>query len=75
MTKSFPESKLRIALAIVLLLTIVGPAGYVDYQNSSAFLLSRVILGFNMIDLMILIGSKFALIYAIFLIYKNKSKH
>jgi len=76
MVKSFSgsKSKFRIVLAIVLVLIIVGPAGYVDYQSSSAFLLSRVVLGLNGVDLMILIGSTLALICAIFVIYKNKSK-
>ena len=76
MVKPFSDSKskFRIALTIILVLIIAGPAGYVDYQNSSVFLLSRVVLGLNGIDLMILIGSTLALICAIFVIYNNKSK-
>ena len=76
MVKPFSDSKskFRTALTIILVLIIVGPAGYVDFQNSSAFLLSRVVLGLNGVDLMILIGSTLALICGILLIYKNKSK-
>jgi len=74
MVDSFSDSKLRIVLIIILILIIVGPATYVDYQNSSAFLLSRVVLDLNGVDLIILIGSTLALVCAIFVIYKNKSK-
>ena len=74
MVKSFSDSKSksRIILTIILVLIIVGPAGYVDYQNSSAFLLSRAVLGLNGVDFIILIVSTLALICAIFVIYKNK---
>ncbi|MFI5448902.1 MAG: hypothetical protein ACHQ03_03935 [Candidatus Bathyarchaeia archaeon] len=61
-------------MTIILILIIVGPATYVDYQNSSVFLLSRVVLDLNGVDLIILIGSTLALVCAIFVIYKNKSK-
>ncbi len=74
MVDSFSDSKLRIVLTIILILIIVGPATYVDYQNSSVFLLSRVVLDLNGVDLIILIGSTLALVCAIFVIYKNKSK-
>ena len=74
MVDSFSDSILRIVLTIILILIIVGPATYVDYQNSSAFLLSRVVLDLNGVDLIILIGSTLALVCAIFVIYKNKSK-
>ena len=76
MVKPFSDSKskFRTALTIILVLIIVGPAGYVDFQNSSAFLLSGVVLGLDGVDLMILIVSTLALICAIFVSYKNKSK-
>jgi len=60
-------------LTIILVLIIVGPAAYLDSQNSSAFLLSHV-LGLNDVDLMILTGSTLALICGILLIRKSKSK-
>ena len=66
--------KSRIILAILLVLIIVGPAGYVDYQNSSAFLISHAVLGLNGVDLLILIGTTLVLIFGIFLIYENESK-
>jgi len=68
------KSKFRIVLTIILVLTIAGPAGYVDFQNSSAFLFSHVVLGLNGVYLMILTGSTLALICAIFVIYRNRSK-
>jgi fumarate reductase subunit D len=76
MVKSFSDakSKSRIILTIILVLIIIGPAGYVDYQNSSTFLLSRVVLGLNRVDLMILIVSTLTFTCAILLIYKNKSE-
>ncbi|HKM76671.1 MAG TPA: hypothetical protein VJZ32_09645 [Candidatus Bathyarchaeia archaeon] len=74
MVKQFSDSKtkLRTVLTIILVLVIVGPAGYVECQNSSAFLLSKVVLGLNGFDFMILIGSTLALVCGIFVIYKNK---
>jgi fumarate reductase subunit D len=74
MVKSFSDSrsKSRIILTIILVLVILGPAGYVDYQNSSVFLLSRAVLGLNGVDFIILIVSTLALICAIFVVYKKK---
>ncbi len=75
MVDSFSDSKLRIVLTIILILIIVGPATYLDYQNPSAFLLSRVVLDLNAVDLIIiLIGSTLAFVCTIFVIYKSKSK-
>jgi hypothetical protein len=74
MVKLFSDSKRRIVLIIILVLIIIGPATYVDYQNSSGFLLSRVVLDLNWADLIIVIGSTIALACAISLFYKNKSK-